>query len=144
MPCGRTPRRSFSKRPSNPTLEVIDIAEVAKIAHPAGAMLVVDNVFATPLLQKPLALGADWSSIPPPSISTGRGAVWAAPCWPQTFHQRTRSAPILIRHTGPSLSPFNAWVLLKGLETLAVRVRRQTDSAATVAVALASIRRLRA
>src|ERR1700681_2259914 len=118
---GPNTKTFFLESPTNPALEVIDIAEVAKIAHQAGATLVVDNVFATPLFQSPLALGA--------------GCVGGVVVASQKFIMD--KIHMLIRQTGPSMSPFNAWVLLKGLETLAVRVRRQADSAATVAVTLA-------
>ena len=125
----------FLESPTNPNLEIIDIAEVAKIAHAAGATLVVDNVFATPLFQSPLALGADCVVYSATKHIDGQGrclggVVLASEKFIQDHVHN------LIRQTGPSISPFNAWVLLKGLETLSVRVRRQTDTAATVAVAL--------
>ena len=126
----------FLESPTNPALEVIDIAEVAKIAHAAGATLVVDNVFATPLFQSPLALGADCVVYSATKHIDGQGrCLGGVVLGSQKFIMD--KIHMLIRQTGPSMSPFNAWVLLKGLETLAVRVRRQTDSAATVAVALA-------
>ncbi|KAB2858610.1 MAG: O-succinylhomoserine sulfhydrylase, partial [Bauldia sp.] len=128
-------RTLFLESPTNPTLEVIDIAAVAKIAHDAGATLVVDNVFATPLLQSPLALGADCVVYSATKHIDGQGrCLGGAILGSEKFIQD--NVQTLIRQTGPSLSPFNAWVLLKGLETLAVRVRRQTDTAATIAVAL--------
>ena len=126
----------FLESPTNPTLDIIDIAAVAEIAHQAGATLVVDNVFSTPLWQSPLALGADCVVYSATKHIDGQGrclggVILASEKFIQdNIHQ-------LIRQTGPSISPFNAWVLLKGLETLAVRVHRQTDTAATVAVALA-------
>jgi O-succinylhomoserine sulfhydrylase len=125
----------FLESPTNPTLEVIDIAEVAKIARKAGATLVVDNVFATPLWQSPLTLGADCVVYSATKHIDGQGrclggVILASEKFIQD-HIHT-----LLRQTGPCMSPFNAWVLLKGLETLAVRVRRQTDTAATVSVAL--------
>ncbi|MGH6969752.1 MAG: O-succinylhomoserine sulfhydrylase, partial [Stellaceae bacterium] len=126
----------FMETPTNPTLEVYDIAAVAQIAHDAGAQLVVDNVFATPLYQSPLALGADCVVYSATKHIDGQGRVLGGVILASEkfimdhIHQ-------IIRQTGPSLSPFNAWVLLKGLETLAIRVRRQTDSAATLAVTLA-------
>ena len=126
----------FLETPTNPALEVIDIAAVAAIAHEAGATLVVDNVFSTPLFQKPLELGADCVVYSATKHIDGQGrCLGGVVLASEKFiadHVHT-----LIRQTGPSLSPFNAWVLLKGLETLAVRVRRQTDTAATLAVALA-------
>jgi O-succinylhomoserine sulfhydrylase len=125
----------FLESPTNPTLEVIDIAAVANIAHEAGATLVVDNVFSTPLYQHPLQLGADCVVYSATKHIDGQGrCLGGVILASEKFiadHVQT-----LIRQTGPSISPFNAWVLLKGLETLAVRVQRQTDTAATIAVAL--------
>ncbi len=125
----------FLESPTNPTLEVIDIAEVAKIAHKAGATLVVDNVFATPLWQSPLTLGADCVVYSATKHIDGQGrclggVILASEKFIQDHIHN------LLRQTGPAMSPFNAWILLKGLETLSVRVRRQTDTAATVSVAL--------
>jgi O-succinylhomoserine sulfhydrylase len=126
----------FLESPTNPTLEVIDIAAVAKIAHDAGATLVVDNVFSTPLYQHPLQLGADCVVYSATKHIDGQGrCLGGVVCASQKFIED--HVQVLIRQTGPSMSPFNAWVLLKGLETLAVRVQRQTDTAASVAVALA-------
>jgi O-succinylhomoserine sulfhydrylase len=127
----------FLESPTNPTLEVIDIAAVAEIAHAAGATLVVDNVFSTPLWQRPLELGADCVVYSATKHIDGQGrclggVILASEQFIQV-HVHT-----LLRQTGPSISPFNAWVLLKGLETLPVRVQRQTDTAATVAAALAA------
>jgi O-succinylhomoserine sulfhydrylase len=125
----------FLESPTNPNLEIIDIAEVAKIAHAAKATLVVDNVFATPLFQSPLALGADCVVYSATKHIDGQGrCLGGVVLGSEKFIQD--HVQTLIRQTGPSISPFNAWVLLKGLETLSVRVRRQTDTAATVAVAL--------
>jgi O-succinylhomoserine sulfhydrylase len=126
----------FLESPTNPTLEVIDIAEVAKIAHAAGATLVVDNVFSTPLWQRPLELGADCVVYSATKHIDGQGrCLGGVILGSEDFIQKNIHQ--LLRQTGPSISPFNAWVLLKGLETLSVRVQRQTDTAATVAVALA-------
>jgi O-succinylhomoserine sulfhydrylase len=125
----------FLESPTNPTLEVIDIAAVATIAHEAGATLVVDNVFSTPLYQHPLQLGADCVVYSATKHIDGQGrCLGGVICASQKFIED--HVQVLIRQTGPSMSPFNAWVLLKGLETLAVRVQRQTDTAASVAVAL--------
>jgi O-succinylhomoserine sulfhydrylase len=125
----------FLESPTNPTLEIIDIAEVGKIAHAAGATLVVDNVFATPLFQSPLALGADCVVYSATKHIDGQGrCLGGVILGSEKFIQD--NVHNLIRQTGPSLSPFNAWVMLKGLETLSVRVHRQTDTAATVSVAL--------
>ena len=126
----------FLESPTNPALEVIDIKAVAEIAHAVGATLVVDNVFSTPLFQKPLELGADCVVYSATKHIDGQGrCLGGVILGSEKFIQDNNHQ--LIRQTGPSLTPFNAWVLLKGLETLAVRVRRQTDTAATVAVALA-------
>jgi len=126
----------FLETPTNPTLEVIDIEAVGQIAHAAGATLVVDNVFATPIYQSPLALGADCVVYSATKHIDGQGrCLGGIILASEDFIQK--HVHVLLRQTGPSLSPFNAWVLLKGLETLAVRVRRQTDSAATLAVVLA-------
>ncbi|MCL4710256.1 MAG: O-succinylhomoserine sulfhydrylase [Pseudorhodoplanes sp.] len=126
----------FIESPTNPTLDVIDIAAVAKIAHDGGATLVVDNVFATPLFQSPLALGADCVVYSATKHIDGQGrCLGGVVLGSEEFIQN--NVQTLIRQTGPSLSPFNAWVLLKGLETLTVRVREQTRSAAIVADTLA-------
>jgi O-succinylhomoserine sulfhydrylase len=126
----------FLETPTNPALEVLDIKAIAEIAHAAGATLVVDNVFSTPLFQRPLALGADCVVYSATKHIDGQGrCLGGVVLGSEKFIQG--HVAVLIRQTGPSLSPFNAWVLLKGLETLAVRVRRQTDTAATVAVAFA-------
>jgi O-succinylhomoserine sulfhydrylase len=126
----------FLESPTNPALDVIDIAEVAKTAHAAGATLVVDNVFATPIYQSPLELGADCVVYSATKHIDGQGrCLGGVVLGSQKFIQE--KIHVLLRQTGPSMSPFNAWVLLKGLETLAVRVHRQTDSAATLAVVLA-------
>jgi O-succinylhomoserine sulfhydrylase len=131
----------FLESPTNPTLEVIDIAAVADIAHNAGARLIVDNVFATPLYQSPLTLGADCVVYSATKHIDGQGRVLGGIILgPEKlindhYHQ-------VLRQTGPSLSPFNAWILLKGLETLPVRVQRQTDNAAAVANALAGHKKI--
>jgi O-succinylhomoserine sulfhydrylase len=126
----------FLESPTNPTLEVLDIKAIAEIAHAAGATLVVDNVFATPMYQRPLELGADCVVYSATKHIDGQGrCLGGVVLGSEKFIQDNIHQ--LIRQTGPSLSPFNAWVLLKGLETLAVRVQRQTDTAATVSTALA-------
>jgi len=127
----------FLESPTNPNLEIIDIAEVAKIAHAAGATLVVDNVFATPLYQSPLELGADCVVYSATKHIDGQGrCLGGVALGSEKFI--TDNVQGLIRQTGPSISPFNAWVLLKGLETLSVRVQRQTETAAAIADALAT------
>ena len=126
----------FLETPTNPTLEVYDIAAIAKIAHAAGAKLVLDNVFATPLYQSPLTLGADCVVYSATKHIDGQGRCLGGAI---LGSEKLIADHIhnVIRQSGPSLSPFNAWVLLKGLETLAVRVARQTQTAAAVADALA-------
>jgi O-succinylhomoserine sulfhydrylase len=131
----------FLESPANPTLEVIDIAAVAAIGRAVGAKLIVDNVFATPLWQKPLALGADCVVYSATKHIDGQGrclggVILASEEFIQT-HVHT-----LLRQTGPAMSPFNAWVLLKGLETLPLRVRRQTQSAGLIADELAAQRKV--
>ena len=131
----------FMETPTNPTLEVYDIAAVADIAHNAGATLTVDNVFATALYQSPLSLGADCVVYSATKHIDGQGRVLGGMILgSEKFIQD--NVHQLIRQTGPSLSPFNAWVLLKGLETLPVRVQRQTETATAVSVALDSHKKL--
>ena len=126
----------FLETPTNPTLEVIDIAEVAKITHSVGAKLIVDNVFATPLYQSPLKLGADCVVYSATKHIDGQGrCLGGVILGSEKFIQD--HVHQIIRQTGPSLSPFNAWVLLKSLETLAVRVAQQTETAAKIADRLA-------
>jgi O-succinylhomoserine sulfhydrylase len=126
----------FLESPTNPTLEVLDIRAIADIAHAAGATLVVDNVFATPLYQRPLELGADCVVYSATKHIDGQGrCLGGVVLGSEKFIQD--HIHTLIRQTGPSLSPFNAWVMLKGLETLPVRVQRQTETAAAVAATLA-------
>jgi O-succinylhomoserine sulfhydrylase len=129
-------RSCFLESPTNPTLDVLDIPAIAEIAHAAGARLIVDNVFATPLWQSPLKLGADIVVYSATKHIDGQGRCLGG----MILSSEAFIAEHLhnfMRQTGPSLSPFNAWVLLKGLETLSVRVRAQTDNAAKVADALA-------
>ncbi|MCB5177610.1 O-succinylhomoserine sulfhydrylase [Microvirga lenta] len=121
--------------PSNPSLEIIDIAGVADIAHAAGATLTVDNVFATPLWQKPLELGADCVVYSATKHIDGQGRCLGGVILGSAEFIETKVQQFL-RMTGPTLSPFNAWVLLKGLETLSLRVERQTATAGFLADAL--------
>jgi len=121
--------------PSNPTLEVIDIAAVAEIAKTRGATVVVDNVFATPILQKPLQLGADIVVYSGTKHIDGQGRVLGGAIVSSKQFKEELLKPLL-RHTGPSLSPFNAWVLLKGIETLKLRVQQQSAAALQIAEAL--------
>ena len=122
--------------PSNPLLEAVDIAAVAELAHAAGAKLVVDNVFATPILQKPLELGADISVYSATKHMDGQGRVLAGAICGSSDWIEEHIDP-WIRHTGPAPSPFNAWVVLKGLETLDLRVRQASRNAARLADAIA-------
>ena len=126
----------FMETPTNPTLEVYDIAGVAEIAHSVGAKLIVDNVFATPLYQSPLTLGADVVVYSATKHIDGQGRVLGG-CVLASEKIITDHYHQLLRQTGPSLSPFNAWVLLKGLETLSVRVARETENAGRIADRLA-------
>jgi O-succinylhomoserine sulfhydrylase len=129
-------RTCFLESPTNPTLDVLDIGAIAEIAHRGGARLIVDNVFATPIWQSPLSLGADVVVYSATKHIDGQGRCLGG----MILGSEAFIAEHLhnfMRQTGPSLSPFNAWVLLKGLETLAVRVRAQTESAAAIADALA-------
>lgn len=127
----------FLESPTNPTLEVYDIAAIADIAHKAGARLVVDNVFATPVFQSPLKLGADVVIYSATKHIDGQGrCLGGVVLCSQDFLEKYLQ--VFIRQTGPSLSPFNAWVMLKGLETLHLRVEKQADNAAKVADALAA------
>lgn len=125
----------FLESPSNPGLEIVDLPAVAAMAHAAGATVVVDNVFASPILQKPLELGADVVVYSATKHIDGQGRVLGgAVLGTETFIKETVLP--FTRHTGPSLSPFNAWVLLKGLETLRLRVEAQSASALVIAEAL--------
>ena len=122
--------------PSNPLLEAVDIGAVAELAHAAGAKLVVDNVFATPVLQRPLDLGADISVYSATKHMDGQGRVLAGAILGPSEWIEEHVDP-WIRHTGPAPSPFNAWVILKGLETLDLRVRQACRNAARLADAVA-------
>src|SRR6266576_1303990 len=128
---------AFCESPSNPAMEIIDLAEVARLTHRAGGILVVDNVFATPLLQKPLALGADVVVYSATKHIDGQGRCLGGAILASEKFVKDDLGPFY-RHTGPSLSPFNAWLLLKGLETLELRVERQCRTAAAVASYLES------
>lgn len=126
----------FLESPTNPNLDLVDIAGVASIARRHGATLVVDNVFATPLWQSPLKLGADCVVYSATKHIDGQGrCLGGVILASQTFIDKHLQA--YLRQTGPAMSPFNAWVLLKSLETLPLRVRRQTESAAALADFLA-------
>jgi len=127
----------FLESPTNPTLDVLDIPAIAEIAHSGGARLIVDNVFATPIWQSPLSLGADVVVYSATKHIDGQGRCLGGIILSSEAFIAEHIHNFM-RQTGPSLSPFNAWALLKGLETLGVRVRAQTETAGKVADALAS------
>lgn len=126
----------FVETPTNPTLELVDLKAVAEIAHAHNAVLIVDNVFATPIWQKPLELGADLVTYSATKHIDGQGRAMGGLI---LGRKELIEADVhtIIRQTGPSISPFNAWVLLKGLETLPLRVKAMTESAAKIADFLA-------
>jgi O-succinylhomoserine sulfhydrylase len=126
----------FLESPTNPTLEVVDIAGVAKLANQIGARVVVDNVFATPLYQKPLELGAHVVVYSATKHIDGQGRSLAGVILSDK-EWVTEHLQDYYRHTGPAMSPFTAWTLIKGLETLAIRVKQQTENAAKIADFLA-------
>jgi O-succinylhomoserine sulfhydrylase len=128
----------FLETPSNPGLEVIDLASVCEIARKAGAQIVVDNIFATPILQRPLNYGADVIVYSGTKHMDGQGRVLGGAIVSSKQFKEEKLKPFL-RHTGPSISPFNAWVLLKGLETMKLRVEAQSTTAQAIAEALASM-----
>ncbi|MGH7025559.1 MAG: trans-sulfuration enzyme family protein [Caulobacteraceae bacterium] len=133
----------FLESPANPLLEIVDIAAICEIAREAGAKVVVDNVFATPIFQSPLKLGADVVVYSATKHIDGQGRVLGgALLGAASLLDAAYKDPM--RHTGPALSPFNAWLLLKGLETLDLRVRRQSETAATLADMLAAHPKVRA
>jgi O-succinylhomoserine sulfhydrylase len=124
----------FLESPANPTLDIIDIPAVAELAHAAGAQLIVDNVFATPVFQKPFTLGADMVVYSATKHIDGQGrTLGGAILCDDAFAAKLHP---FLRHTGPAISPFNAWLLLKGLETLELRVKAQSASALKIAAFL--------
>ena len=131
--------------PANPMLDGVDIKAVAELAHKAGAQLIVDNVFATPMLQSPFELGADWVVYSSTKHMDGQGRVLAGTILGPEQDMVDIIDPYL-RHMGPCISPFNAWVILKGLETLPLRVEKQAENAAILADRMAehpAVRELR-
>lgn len=127
----------FMETPANPTLELVDVVAVAELAHAAGARVIVDNVFATPILQRPLELGADVVVYSATKHIDGQGrCLGGVVLGDQAFIDGVLGP--YLRHTGPALSPFNAWVMLKGLETLELRIERHCENAARVADFLAA------
>ncbi len=129
----------FLETPSNPTLEVIDLEAVCSIAKAKGANVVVDNIFATPILQRPLNYGADVIVYSGTKHMDGQGRVLGGAIMSTKKFKDEQLKPFL-RHTGPSISPFNAWVLLKGLETMKLRVEAQSHAAHRVAEALSAMK----
>ncbi|MDH5748366.1 MAG: aminotransferase class I/II-fold pyridoxal phosphate-dependent enzyme, partial [Rhodospirillales bacterium] len=130
---GKKTQAVFLESPSNPTLEVIDLKAVCDLAHKAGARVVIDNVFATPVLQKPLELGADIVMYSTTKHIDGQGRSLGGAILTNDEDYVENLLTPFYRHTGPSMSPFNAWLLLKGLETLQVRVDRHCENALAVA-----------
>ena len=122
----------FVETPSNPGLDIIDIQTVSDLAHKAGAKVIVDNVFATPLLQHPLELGADIVVYSATKHIDGQGRALGGIVLGDKEYCENTLKPFL-RHTGPSLSPFNAWIMLKGLETLDLRMQRHCRNARQIA-----------
>ena len=122
----------FLETPTNPTLEIIDLAAVCELARAAGARIIVDNVFSTPMLQRPLQLGADIVVYSTTKHIDGQGrALGGAVLCDKAFHKEFLTP--FMRHTGPAMSPFNAWICLKGLETLDLRVRQHCANAGAIA-----------
>lgn len=122
----------FIETPSNPLLDIVDIQMVSDLAHEVGATVIVDNIMASPILQKPLQLGADVIMYSATKHMDGQGRVLAGAILGSFTYIHEYLLPF-VRHTGPSLSPFNAWVLVKSLETMDMRVRRMSDNAQVIA-----------
>jgi O-succinylhomoserine sulfhydrylase len=130
-------RAFFFETPANPTLDLVDIAAVSALARETGAKVIVDNVFATPMLQRPLAHGADIVVYSATKHIDGQGRCLGGVVLASAQFVKDHLHDY-VRQTGPSMSPFNAWVMLKGLETLAVRVKAQCETAARIADHLAA------
>ena len=126
----------FLETPSNPGLQIVDLQAVADLAHAVGATVVIDNVFASPILQHPLEFGADVVVYSATKHIDGQGRVLGGAVLSTQEYKSDFLMPFL-RHTGPSLSPFNAWILLKGMETMRLRVDAAASSAAAIANELA-------
>jgi O-succinylhomoserine sulfhydrylase len=122
----------FIETPSNPLLDIVDIQMVSDLAHKVGATVIVDNIMASPVLQKPLQLGADVVMYSATKHIDGQGRVLAGAILGSFAYIHEHLLPF-VRHTGPALSPFNAWVLVKSLETMEMRVRRMSDNAQAIA-----------
>ncbi|MEY4558841.1 MAG: O-succinylhomoserine sulfhydrylase [Actinomycetota bacterium] len=135
-----TPAKAvFIETPSNPLMEIVDISLVAELTHKAGGILIVDNVMASPVLQKPLDLGADVVMYSATKHIDGQGRVLGGAVLGSKKYIDEVLKPFT-RHTGPSLSPFNAWVLTKSLETMSMRVHKMADSAFEVSTALEGLK----
>jgi O-succinylhomoserine sulfhydrylase len=132
----------FFESPSNPMQTLVDVEAVAGLAHAAGATVIVDNVFATPILQQPFELGADVVVYSTTKHIDGHGRTLGGAILGSEEYIFEKIQPWM-RHTGPSLSPFNAWVLVKSLETLSLRVEKETENATTVARSLEAHGRIR-
>ncbi|RMF15676.1 MAG: O-succinylhomoserine sulfhydrylase [Alphaproteobacteria bacterium] len=136
--CRDDTRLLLVESPANPTMEVLDLAALADIAHATGALFMVDNVFATPVLQRPMEFGADLVVYSATKHIDGQGRVMGGAILGRDEALLEDPLGPFLRHTGPSLSPFNAWVLLKGLETLPLRVEAMSKAAERIARHLAS------
>lgn len=136
---GRETQAVFLETPTNPTLEIIDLKAVADLTHGAGARLVMDNVFATPVLQHPLEFGADIVVYSATKHIDGQGRCMGGAVLGTAEFCNDILKPF-VRHTGPALSPFNAWVLLKGLETLELRIEAQSNNALDMATYLSGLK----
>jgi O-succinylhomoserine sulfhydrylase len=122
----------FIETPSNPLLDIVDIRMVSDLAHKVGATVIVDNIMASPILQKPLQLGADVIMYSATKHMDGQGRVLAGAILGSFAYIHEHLLPF-VRHTGPALSPFNAWILVKSLETMDMRVRRMSENAQAIA-----------
>jgi O-succinylhomoserine sulfhydrylase len=122
----------FIETPSNPLLDIVDIQMVSDLAHKVGATVIVDNIMASPVLQKPLQLGADVVMYSATKHIDGQGRVLAGAILGSFAYIHEHLLPF-VRHTGPALSPFNAWVLVKSLETMEMRVHRMCENAQAIA-----------
>ena len=128
----RPTKAVFIETPSNPLLEIVDIRFVSDLAHKVGATVIVDNVMASPVLQKPLELGADVVMYSATKHIDGQGRVLAGALLGSFSYIHEKLIPF-VRHTGPTISPFSAWVLVKSLETMEMRVMRMAENAQAIA-----------
>ena len=135
---GQETKAVFLETPSNPMLQIVDIQMISELAHTVGATVIVDNVMASPILQKPLALGADVVMYSATKHIDGQGRVLGGAILGSESYIKEKLNPF-VRHTGPSLSPFNAWVLVKSLETMSLRVHRMNENAQAIAEFLETV-----